>query len=150
MSLQREIARLRTEVDEASRVVDELYFSVRPTLAVSGGELIALSTLWGKRGWFYEEWHAGGDDWQRIRVTAHECPRITKAFLEEERCCMPDAWFRPEYLCEFTDTLDSVFRTEDIERAFSADVAPLFAGTATSHEGKHQIADPFGVEALFT
>ena len=31
-------------IDEASRVSDDLYFSVRPMLAVSGGELVALTT----------------------------------------------------------------------------------------------------------
>jgi hypothetical protein len=31
-------------VDEASRVADELYFAVRPMLAVSGGSLMVLST----------------------------------------------------------------------------------------------------------
>ena len=62
---------------------------------------------------------------------------------------MPDTWFRSEYECEFSDTIDSVFRSEDIERAFSSDVAPLFAGGATSHEGNRQIADPFGGEPLF-
>src|SRR5919107_914147 len=37
-------------VDEAARVEDELYFAVRPMLAVSGGALIMLSTPYGKRG----------------------------------------------------------------------------------------------------
>src|SRR5215218_4943433 len=41
-------------VDEASRVADELYFAVRPMLAVSGGALMLLSTPFGKRGIFYE------------------------------------------------------------------------------------------------
>ena len=125
-------------IDEASRVLDELYYSVRPMLAVSGGEMIALSTPWGQRGWFYEEWEKGGDDWQRIRVTANECPRISPAFLEEERRRMPPAWFRSEYLCEFTDTIDSVFRTEDIERAFSEDFSPLFGGDVFDDEDEHQ------------
>src|SRR5215212_11876360 len=31
-------------VDEASRVADELYFAVRPMLAVSGGRLMMLTT----------------------------------------------------------------------------------------------------------
>src|SRR5918992_984467 len=39
-------------VDEASRVEDELYFAVRPMLAVSGGTLMMLSTPYGKRGIF--------------------------------------------------------------------------------------------------
>ena len=33
--------------DEASRVPDELYYAVRPMLAVSGGSLLMLSTPWG-------------------------------------------------------------------------------------------------------
>ena len=42
-------------VDEASRVADELYFAVRPMLAVSGGSLMMLSTPYGKCGIFFEE-----------------------------------------------------------------------------------------------
>src|SRR5215204_3124196 len=51
-------------VDEASRVADELYFAVRPMLAVSGGSLLMLSTPYGKRGVFFEEW-TGGLGWER-------------------------------------------------------------------------------------
>jgi hypothetical protein len=47
-------------VDEAARVPDELYYAVRPMLAVSGGTAIALSTPYGRRGWFHREW-SGGD-----------------------------------------------------------------------------------------
>src|SRR4051794_2832213 len=53
-------------LDEAARVPDDLYRAVRPMLAVSNGRLICLSTPCGKRGFFYECWTAGGDDWQRI------------------------------------------------------------------------------------
>jgi hypothetical protein len=42
--------------DEAARVSDALYYAVRPMLAVSQGRLLALSTPFGKRGWFCEEW----------------------------------------------------------------------------------------------
>jgi hypothetical protein len=42
-------------IDEASRVDDTLYLAVRPLLAVSGGRLVALSTPFGKRGWFHDE-----------------------------------------------------------------------------------------------
>ena len=41
-------------VDEAAQVPDDLYFAVRPMLAVSGGRLVALSTPFGNRGWWYE------------------------------------------------------------------------------------------------
>src|SRR5207249_6673015 len=43
-------------VDEAARVPDELYYAMRPMLAVSAGTVIALSTPFGQRGWFHREW----------------------------------------------------------------------------------------------
>jgi hypothetical protein len=63
-------------VDEASRVADELYFAVRPMLAVRGGSLMMLSTPYGKQGIFFEEW-GQGEGWERYEVLARECPRIS-------------------------------------------------------------------------
>jgi len=54
-------------VDETARVDDELYFAVRPMLAVSGGALMMLTTPHGKRGVFYEEWTSGAG-WERYEV----------------------------------------------------------------------------------
>jgi hypothetical protein len=71
-------------VDEAARVPDELYLSVRPMLAVSAGRLVALSTPFGTRGWWYEAW-VGPEPWERYEVPANECPRILPEFLVEER-----------------------------------------------------------------
>ncbi len=112
-------------VDEAARVPDQLYYAIRPMLAVSGGRLVCLTTPFGKRGFFHEEW-SGPNSWERVRITASECPRISKAFLEEERNSLGDWWYRQEYECDFADTSDQYFRTEDILRAFSDDVEPLF------------------------
>ena len=47
-------------------------------------------------------------------------------FLEQERQALGDLWFRQEYGCEFLETIDQLFRLEDIERALSDDVEPLF------------------------
>src|SRR5688572_18000305 len=80
-------------VDEASRVAVELYFAVRPMLAVSGGSLMMLSTPYGKRGIFFEEW-TGGHGWDRYEVPASQCPRISEEFLEEERQALPSWVFR--------------------------------------------------------
>jgi hypothetical protein len=112
-------------IDEAARVEDTLYRAVRPMLAVSHGRLVALSTPFGKRGWFHDEWHGQGD-WQRVRITAEQCPRITPAFLAEELRSMGERYYRQEYMTEFTEVIDAVFRQQDIEAAFSSDVQPLF------------------------
>jgi hypothetical protein len=113
-------------VDEASRVPDELYQAVRPMLAVSGGDILLLSTPFGKRGFFHHEWTEGGADWDRTKVTAEMCPRIPKAWLEQERQSIGDWWFRQEYMCEFVETIDQVFGYEDIQRALDDSVTPLF------------------------
>ncbi|MGH9902809.1 MAG: terminase large subunit domain-containing protein, partial [Pyrinomonadaceae bacterium] len=113
-------------VDEAARVPDELYQAVRPMLAVSGGEIILLSTPWGKRGFFFQEWSEGGKDWHRARVTADECPRVSPEWLRQERRSIPDHVFRSEYLCEFVETVDQVFSYADIQRAIDPAVKPLF------------------------
>jgi hypothetical protein len=119
-------------VDEASRVADDLYQAVRPMLAVSGGRILLLSTPHGKRGFYHEEYTDGGPDWTRVTVTAHQVPRIPRAWLEAERARIGDWWFRQEYLCEFVDTDDQVFGYDLVMRAITSDVAPLFpsAGVA--------------------
>jgi hypothetical protein len=88
-------------IDEAARVPDDLYRSVRPMLAVSQGRLVALSTPFGRRGFFHDEWHGTGP-WKRVRITWRDCPRITESFLAEERRALGDNWVRQEYECEFT------------------------------------------------
>jgi hypothetical protein len=112
-------------VDEAARVEDQLYYSIRPMLAVSGGRLIMMSTPYGKRGVLFEEW-TQGLGWERYTVTAEECPRIPPAFLEEERKALGSWWFEQEYHCKFMDTIDAVFREQDIQAAFDNDLEPLF------------------------
>jgi hypothetical protein len=116
-------------VDEAARVDDSLYYAVRPMLAVSGGSLMMLSTPYGKRGVFFEEW-ANGIGWERYEVPASQCPRISEAFLEEERRSLPRRVYRQEYECSFEETDDQVFSFEDVAAAISQDVTPLFGSEA--------------------
>jgi hypothetical protein len=88
-------------IDEAARVPDDLYRTVRPMLAVSDGRLLCLSTPYGKRGFFYEAWARGGPEWMRVEVPASQIPRMKPEFLEEERRNLGEAWFRQEYCCSF-------------------------------------------------
>jgi hypothetical protein len=117
-------------LDEASRVDDDLYFAVRPMLAVSGGALMMLSTPYGRRGVFYEEWESG-TEWERYEVPASRVPRITPEFLDVERRSLPPRVFRQEYECSFEETDDAVFSYDDIQRAVSDEVEPLFPDLIT-------------------
>jgi len=123
-------------IDESSRVLDELYATVRPMLAVSGGDLISMSSPFGARGWWYEAWRgpdaardvnlgpvpAGTDEWERWQIPADMCPRIAPEFLEEERRNLGEWWFLQEYFCRFLDAKTAAFRAVDIEAAFVEDV----------------------------
>lgn len=124
-------------IDEASLVEDSLYRSVRPMLAVSGGRLVALSTPRGKRGWFYNEWHGSGN-WQRVRITAEECPRISVEFLAEERRSMGEDWYNQEYGCQFISGTDSPL--------FPSDWLVHSARAAAALTGKPRKAEAMGCD----
>ncbi len=145
--------KLSLELENGSRIIslpgtegttrpDELYMSVRPMLAVSGGRLIVLSSPYGARGFFYEAYKRIQEDkkamrlidnndtfydlvnnknksesnWEYYEVPATECPRITPEFLAEEQEDMGDWWFQQEYMCKFNDMQTAAFRSEDIEQ----------------------------------
>jgi len=111
--------------DEGSKAPDDLYYAVLPMLAVSNGRLIVMSTPFGKRGWFSDIWHEGGPDWEKIRITACDCPRISPEFLHEQQNSMPIAWYRQEYECSFEDSINSVFPSELISLACDDSIQPL-------------------------
>jgi hypothetical protein len=114
-------------IDEAARVPDDLYRAVRPMLAVSRGRLVCLSTPFGKRGFFYEEW-ISDNPWERVEIRAKDCPRIDPEFLEEEKAALGERWFRQEYFCSWEETIDAVFAHADVMAAIDNDLPPLLVG----------------------
>ncbi len=114
--------------DEASRILDPLMAAVRPMLAVAGGRLVALSTPYGRRGWWYEAWAQSGPTWQRVEIPATACPRITPEFLQEERLALGERLYRQEYFNSFEEIEGQLFSAESIDRAFIMDEAPLVFG----------------------
>jgi len=107
-------------VDEAARVPDEFYKSLRPVLAIGSGDVWLMSTPWGRRGFFYHAWTHGGSDWYRVESPATQNPRISPLFLEEERANLGN-WFDQEYLCRFMDRTDAVFASALVEAALDPD-----------------------------
>jgi len=110
-------------IDEAAWVPNDLYLALRPMLAVSQGRLVAMSTPHGTRGWWYDAWR-GGEPWARVEVPATMCPRISPAFLDEERRTMGDWWYSQEYRCQFLDAQSQAFTRAEVDRAFEEEVRP--------------------------
>ena len=105
-------------IDEASRVSDDLMTAVRPMVAVSGGQVLALSTPWGRRGWWFRA--ATGEDrgWRVTTVTAASCPRLSAEFLDRERAELGPLAYASEYECAFVASEGGVFAPADVEAAF--------------------------------
>ena len=114
-----------TLVDEAARVPGDVYRAVRPMLAASGGGLWLMSTPNGKRGFFWEAWERGGAEWERVQVTAYDCPRIPREILEEEQRALRERSFRQEYLCELTEAEDGVFDADLVRGAMAREFGAL-------------------------
>jgi hypothetical protein len=114
-------------VDEASRTPDSLFKSVTPMLAVSQGRVIAITTPFIKMGWFFEALQSEDQGWEKHQATALDCPRISKEFLENERKSLGDVFFAQEYMCSWTDSVNSVFPYDILQRALKDDLEPLFA-----------------------
>ena len=112
--------------DEAAYCSDDLYHSIRPMLATSNGRLVLMSTPHGQVGHFFEEWRNGGPEWEKVRITAHDCPRIPQEFLDGEYHSKGERWFNQEYMGMFSDREDSVFTLDMIENVVDRRVKPLF------------------------
>jgi hypothetical protein len=120
-------------VDEAAFVDDDTMAAVRPMLSVSHGRMLAMSTPYGRRGWFWEA--SKSREWRVTTVTADQCPRISAEFLEAERRALGDWRYRQEYCCEFTDLAGRMFASADIAAIFepgklgAIEPGALFYGT---------------------
>jgi hypothetical protein len=112
-------------IDEAAFADDELFEAIMPTLATSaGGRFVCLSTPHGARGRFYELW-TSDEPWDRYRVTAVDCPRISPEFLAEARRLMTPASFSSEYECVFTSPDSALFPADEVHAALDDTIDPL-------------------------
>jgi hypothetical protein len=77
-----------------------------------------MSTPNGQRGFFYEEWAHGGEEWERISVPATECSRIKREFLEEERAKRDGASFQQSICASFERWKGRCFHGSRLKRRF--------------------------------
>lgn len=118
-------------IDEAAYVDDEVFASVLPMVG-SDGQIIALSTPWGQRGWFWSLAEgAPRNGWEKHRVTVYDSAQYTPARIAEVRASVGSFVFASDYEAMFTDTTEQLFGTEDVRRAFTPSVLPLFAAPLT-------------------
>ncbi len=101
-------------IDEAAPMAREVFIAVTPMLSVTGGSLDVLSTPRGKQGYFYE--CSKREDFTKFYVSAEDCPRHSKAFLDAEKERMSSLEYAQEYLAQFLDDLKRLFSDELIRK----------------------------------
>lgn len=89
-------------IDEAARVPDDLIKAVTPMTATAQGRIILLTTPFGQRGFFWQEWEDTRADWARWKIPWWKCPRISRDFIDEEERRFGRMWIEQEYECSFT------------------------------------------------
>ncbi len=129
-------------IDEAAFAADEDYKGkVRPMLS-HGGKVILLSTPFGKRGFFYDIWMAGGKTWKRYEVAAKDCYHIPRDFLEEERIALGPIWYSQEYEGVFLDSVASFFDMDAVRAGLQVGIEPLFLYTPKEASGADDSIQP--------
>lgn len=112
-------------IDEAARVDDDVFASVLPMVG-SDGQIIAMSTPWGQRGWFYALCDDASSGWEKHHITVYDSAQWTPTRIAEARATVGRFVFCSDYEAQFQDTDQQVFATEDVRRAFTPGLAPLF------------------------
>ena len=108
---------------------DELYIAVRPMLAVSGGRIILMSTPFEERP-FFREWTEGGDSWERIMITARECPRISLNSLKKKLLWVIGGFGRNTFASSLRQWIRYCY--DLVQAAIDDDIEPLFGGVESA------------------
>jgi len=108
--------------DEAAFINEDVWQAVTPMLAVTKGDIILLSTPFGREGYFARCFN--DPTFKKFHISSEECPRIDKEFLKQEKARMSQLQYNQEYLGEFVDELMQLFPDKLIKACQTAKRAP--------------------------
>jgi hypothetical protein len=105
-------------IDEATRVSDEIYRAMRPTLVTHNIDLWLMSTPNGKRVVFPGRMGPRGRGMGAGQRAGDRLRKDFAAGAGAEKATAGEPWHRQEYLCEFVDREGAVFVRETIDGAY--------------------------------
>ena len=112
----------RIAVDEAAFVKGNVIYEViSPMLADCDGELILISTPFGKNH-FYDFYRKGiekNGEFASFSYKSADNPYISREYIERQRENLSELSFQTEYEAKFCDNVSSVFRYESIRNAIN-------------------------------
>ncbi len=96
-------------LDEAAYIKETVISTILlPTLNPNGKKCLLVSTPAGKNHFF--SWYMK-EDVISHRITLEECPYISKTLLDEAKASLPEDIYATEYLAEFRDSANDVFKS---------------------------------------
>lgn len=113
--------------DEAAYGPERSFVTLIPSLLTTlsqGGQLIYVSTPFGKSGAFYEAWvdsHSIG--WSRHEAKSVDNPLATQETINMFKSSMTEAEYQQEILGEFTDEGDSYFGKDLVNRCIAEKIS---------------------------
>jgi hypothetical protein len=102
-------------IDEAARIKSQrIYEDIFPTVADTGGKIVAITTPRGRKNWTFD-WYlkamAGDPLYAVVHGPSTENPSpLVQAYVDIARANMPDSLFRQEIMAEFVEGEGAVFR----------------------------------------
>ncbi len=102
-------------IDEAALVPDRAWDAIEPVISVTRGRVVLLSTPKFKKGFFYKA-SLDKETYYVKKISARDCPRHTKDFLDRKQAEKSAVVFAQEYLGEFADDYNRKFTKEWIEK----------------------------------
>jgi hypothetical protein len=118
--------------DEAAFIGDDVFITCTPMLLTTGGDIVLVSTPFGRKGYFYDCYK--DPNFTVFHINSEECIRTreisvswTQAqqdnalkFLESEKRKMSQLQYAQEYMGEFVDSLRQFFPDELIKKCMKA------------------------------
>jgi hypothetical protein len=130
-------------VDEAARVPTDSLVAVLPSLIVSRGLAVLLSTPDGRSNLFGQLDKDRPTDWKFIRALASQNPRIRPADLENAKRLFGRFRYAQEFELDFeAGSGDSFFHPDDIRAILrpAAEVPPFGGGDMTAPQKKNVVS----------
>ncbi len=106
-------------LDEAAFIADKAWIAIEPVISVSKGRTMLLSTGQCKKGFFYKS--TLNPNIKQFHVSARDCPRHSKDFLDRKEVELSPVAFAQEYLGEFLDDYNRKFTDEWIDKVCTID-----------------------------
>lgn len=104
-------------IDEAAFIAEKaINEAIIPTLTAKGKKCLVISTPRSKN-WFYSWFLRGQEqssDYISFEGISADNPYADKGFIEEQRLSLPDEIFKQEYLAQFSESTNDVFRNLDL------------------------------------